>query len=290
MLGVAYTPQWRTASAPVARSVCWAPLSIPPLRSHTMTLGILAALHDEVDGLIAAMRHEDARATTQTIGMRDYHCGTLHGQPVVLVLARVGKVAAAATTVTLIREFGVEGIVFTGLAGGVATEVGVGDIVVADATIQHDLDARPLFPRHEVPLLGQSVFPADPALTAALRQAVEGFLRDDLASEVPDGVLARFGIHAPKLHVGMIGSGDQFINSAMAVAGLRRDLPLLQAVEMEGAALAQICHEYGVPYALMRTVSDRADDAAHVDFPAFLRDVASHYSSAVLRRFLDARG
>jgi adenosylhomocysteine nucleosidase len=76
-----------------------------------MTLGILAALHDEVDGLIAAMRHEDARATKRTIGMRDYYSGTLHGQPVVLVLARIGKVAAA-TTVTLIREFGVNEIVF----------------------------------------------------------------------------------------------------------------------------------------------------------------------------------
>nr|WP_315596831.1 5'-methylthioadenosine/adenosylhomocysteine nucleosidase [uncultured Cupriavidus sp.] len=254
-----------------------------------MTLGILAALHDEVDGLISAMRHEDARATRQTIGMRDYYSGTLHGQPVVLVLARVGKVAAAATTVTLIREFGVDEIVFTGLAGGVGAGVKVGDIVVADRTVQHDLDARPLFPRHEVPLLDQAEFPADPTLTAALRGAAEGFLRDDLATEVPDGVLARFGVHQPRLHVGMIASGDQFINAPSAVQALREALPTLQAVEMEGAALAQICYEYGVPYALMRTVSDRADDTAHVDFSSFLRDVASHYSSAILRRFLDAR-
>jgi len=255
-----------------------------------MTLGIVAALHDEVDGLIAAMRHEDARATRHTIGRRDYYQGTLHGQPVVLVLARVGKVAAAATTVTLIREFGVDEIVFTGLAGGVGAEVRVGDIVVADRTVQHDLDARPLFPRHEVPLLDQTEFPANPVLTAALRTAAEDFLREDLATEVPDGVLARFGVHQPRLHVGLIGSGDQFINAPQAVADLRQALPALQAVEMEGAALAQICHEYDVPYALMRTVSDRADDTAHVDFPAFLRDVASHYSSAILRRYLDARG
>lgn len=111
---------------------------------------------------------------------------------------------------------------------------------------------------------------------------------------MPDAVLARFGLHGPRLHgprlhVGMIASGDQFINSPQAVATLRAELPALQAVEMEGAALAQICYEYGVPFALMRTVSDRADDAAHVDFSSFLRDVASHYSSAILRRFLDAR-
>lgn len=254
-----------------------------------MTLGILAALHDEVDGLIAAMRHEDARATKHTIGMRDYYQGTLHGQSVVLVLARVGKVAAAATAVTLIREFGVDEIVFTGLAGGVGADVRVGDIVIADRTVQHDMDARPLFPRHEIPLLGHAEFPADPTLTAALQAATAVFLRDDLATEVPDGVLARFGVHDPRMHVGLIASGDQFINAPSAVLALRESLPALQAVEMEGAALGQICHEYGVPYALMRTVSDRADDSAHVDFSSFLRDVASHYSNAILRRFLDAR-
>ena len=75
------------------------------------------------------------------------------------------------------------------------------------------MDARPLFPRHEVPLLDQAEFPADPVLTAALRGAAEDFLRDDLATEVPPGVLARIGVDQPRLHVGMIASGDQFINA-----------------------------------------------------------------------------
>ena len=278
----AFRPRWHTGMLALSPFPAFSALP-------AMTLGILAALHDEVDGLIAAMRHEDARATKRTIGMRDYYSGTLHGQPVVLVLARIGKVAAAATTVTLIREFGVNEIVFSGLAGGVGPEVRVGDIVVADRTVQHDLDARPLFPRHEVPLLARTEFPADPGLTGALRQAAEDFLRQDLATEVPDGVLARFGVRDPRLHVGMIASGDQFIGSPAAGSGLREQLPALQAVEMEGAALAQICYEYGVPYALLRTISDRADNTAHVDFSSFLRDVASHYSGAILRRFLDAK-
>ncbi|PMY01486.1 5'-methylthioadenosine/S-adenosylhomocysteine nucleosidase, partial [Pseudomonas sp. GW460-13] len=92
-----------------------------------------------------------------------------------------------------------------------------------------------------------------------------------------------FGVAAPALHHGMIASGDQFIGSPAAVTELRERLPGLLAVEMEGAAVAQVCHEYGVPYAVMRTISDRADDSAHVDFAAFLKDVASHYSSGVLR-------
>jgi adenosylhomocysteine nucleosidase len=261
----------------------------PPART-TMTLGILAALHEEVDGLMAAMRHEDARATVRRVGMRDYHVGTLHGQPCVLVLARIGKVAAAATTATLVREFGASEIVFTGLAGGVGEDVRVGDIVIASETVQHDLDARPLFPRHEVPLLGRATFPADPALTEALRSAAEAFLRDDLPADIPPAVRRHFGVATPALRLGQIASGDQFINQAATVTALRAALPGLLAVEMEGAAVAQVCYEYGVPYALMRTISDRADDAAHVDFPSFLRDIASHYSEGVLRRFLAARG
>ncbi|MBY4898272.1 5'-methylthioadenosine/adenosylhomocysteine nucleosidase [Cupriavidus sp. AU9028] len=254
-----------------------------------MTLGILAAMHDEVDDLIAAMRHQDARATVRRIGMRDYYAGELYGQPCVLVLARIGKVAAAATTVTLIREFGVTEIVFTGLAGGVGADVRVGDVVVAGSSLQHDLDARPLFPRHEVPLLGHADFAADPELTEALHRASDRFLSQDLERAVPAQVRHRFAVDAPRLHQGLIASGDQFINAPMTVAELRERLPQLLAVEMEGAAVAQVCHEYGVPYGLVRTVSDRADDTAHVDFPAFLAEVASRYSEGILRRFLEDR-
>lgn len=254
-----------------------------------MTLGILAAMHDEVDGLVAAMRHDSARATVHRIGMRDYYVGTLHGQSCVLVLARIGKVAAAATAVTLIREFGVTDVIFTGLAGGVGPGVRVGDLVIADRTVQHDMDAQPLFPRHEVPLLHRAEFPTDPGLTAALRRATEQFLREDLALAVPEAVRTHFGVAAPVLHQGMIGSGDQFICAPATVAELRQRLPALLAVEMEGAAVAQVCHEYGVAHAVLRTVSDRADDTAHVDFEAFLTQVASHYSEGILRRFLADR-
>jgi len=254
-----------------------------------MTLGILAAIHDEVDALVAAMQHRDSGATVKTIGMREYHAGHLYGQPCVLVLARMGKVAAAATTVTLIREFGVSEIVFTGLAGGIGRNTHVGDVVIADRTIQHDLDARPFFARHEVPLLERAEFPADAGLTRQLETAAADFLRLDLPTEVPRPVLERFGVSTPSLHKGMIASGDQFIGAPAAVAELRERLPGVLAVEMEGAAVAQVCHEYGVPYAVMRTISDRADDTAHVDFPAFLKDVASHYSNGILRRFLAAR-
>src|SRR5690554_3309469 len=119
-------------------------------------------MHDEIAGLVQDMGPD---AVTHQIGQRDYHAGTLYGQRCVVVLARIGKVAAAATAVTLIREFHVQEIVFTGLAGAVSPDVRVGDVVVAESLLQHDMDARPLFGRYEIPLLGRSRFDAAPALS-----------------------------------------------------------------------------------------------------------------------------
>ncbi|QRX83498.1 5'-methylthioadenosine/adenosylhomocysteine nucleosidase [Glaciimonas sp. PAMC28666] len=253
-----------------------------------MAIGILAAMHDEVADLIDAMTRQSGNQVHR-IGMRDYHVGEMDGQPCVVVLARIGKVAAAATAVTLIREFGVSEIVFTGLAGGIGSHVAVGDIVIGDRLVQHDLDARPLFPHHEVPLLGISEFTADLTLGAELKSAAEAFLREDLQSQVPPHSRKSFGIGEPLLHVGMIASGDQFVADVEKAKDILSALPDALAVEMEGAAVAQICFEYAIPCAVFRTISDRADASAHVDFGSFLSDVASHYSSGVLRRFFAAR-
>ncbi|MDP5009303.1 MAG: 5'-methylthioadenosine/adenosylhomocysteine nucleosidase, partial [Glaciimonas sp.] len=213
----------------------------------------------------------------------------LDGQPCVVALARIGKVAAAATAVTMIREFGVTEIVFTGLAGGIAAGVKVGDVVLADQLIQHDLDASPLFPRYEVPLLGMGIFAADVALSAELKMAATIFLHDDLPQAVTQQTRDTFDLHQPTLHVGMIASGDQFVGAMTQASHIATALPRVLAVEMEGAAVAQICFEYDVPFAILRTISDRADATAHVDFGQFLNEVASHYSTGIVRRFLSAR-
>jgi len=247
------------------------------------SIGIVAAMHDEIAGLVQEMGPD---VDIHTIGQRDYYVGSLHSRPCVVVLARIGKVAAAATTVTLIQRFGVGEIVFTGLAGAVAGHVRVGDVVVARTLLQHDLDASPLFPAYEVPLLGRSHFDADAELSARLAGCVQNYLDDDLARDVPADIRRQFGLSNPVLHRGMIISGDQFVGDARQVQALRHALPDALCVEMEGAAVAQICHEYGVPFAVMRTISDSADDTASVDFSAFLASVARVYANGVLRRFL----
>ncbi|KQR86022.1 S-adenosylhomocysteine nucleosidase [Burkholderia sp. Leaf177] len=246
-------------------------------------LGIMAALPQEQGDLIDAMRVA-GNVRTEVIGRREYHVGTAHGVACVVTLARVGKVAAAATASALIHVFGVEAIVFTGVAGGVREDVRVGDIVIGDTLMQHDLDASPLFPRFEVPLLGVARFAANAELSDALAKACTAFLADEHAA-----LEARFGVHPPRLHRGLIVSGDRFVSSHAEVNALRAALPEALAVEMEGAALAQICYEYDVPCAVVRTVSDTADADAPESFLDFLHALGGAYSSGILRRFLAER-
>ena len=248
------------------------------------TTAIVSALHEELAAVLGLMPDEQP----QRVGGREFWCGHLHGQPVVAVLSGIGKVAAATTATALIERFGVQRIVFTGVAGGLGDGVKVGDVVVARSFLQHDMDASPIFPRHEVPGYGRASFDADAALSARLAMASEQVLQT-LPAQLGAEVVQAFGLQAPRCHQGLLLSGDRFVTTSAESAALRAELPQALAVEMEGAAFAQVCHDYGVPLAVVRTISDRADDAAHVDFPRFLREVASRYSGAIIETLLSQR-
>ena len=88
------------------------------------------------------------------------------------------------------------------------------------------------------------------------------------------------------LHRGLVISGDRFVATTAESRALQSALPEALAVEMEGAAIAQVCHDYGLPFAAVRTISDSADDAAHVDFTRFIQEVASRYSAAIVAALL----
>lgn len=237
---------------------------------------ILSALAEEQQGLLELLQ----QPRKSSHAGRDFWQGRLHDQPVVLALSRIGKVAAATTSTALIERFNVGRIVFTGVAGGLGDGVQVGDVVVATEFVQHDLDASPIFPRYEVPLYGRTRFPCDEALTARLLQASRAGL-ESLA--LPAKTL---------LHHGLMASGDRFVSGVQESRNLRTALKQggheVLAVEMEGAAVAQVCFDYGLPFAAVRTISDRADDKAHVDFPVFVKDVASLYAQAIVRHLLEA--
>jgi adenosylhomocysteine nucleosidase len=95
--------------------------------------------------------------------------------------------------------------------------------------------------------------------------------------------IQKFGLQQPKLHQGLVISGDRFVCTVPESEQLNRELPTALAVEMEGAAFAQVCKDFNVPLAVVRTISDRADDEAHLDFPSFLKEVASRYSGAIIK-------
>ncbi len=240
---------------------------------------ILSALAQEQHGLIELLQ----RPSKVTHAGRDFWQGDLHGQSVVLALSKIGKVAAATTTTALIERFGVQRIVFTGVAGGLGDGISVGDVVVGQSFVQHDLDSSPLFPRYEVPLYGKTRFDGDADLTALLYAAARAALANPQLCEA---------YPAAKAHLGLVASGDRFVSGAHESSTLRDALLLaghdVLAVEMEGAAVAQVCHDYGVPFAAVRTISDRADDTAHVDFPSFVDQVASRYAQVIVAQFLKA--
>ncbi len=244
-------------------------------------VAIVAAMHEELGALLALMPDEQR----VRVAGRDFWVGHLHGRPVIAVLSRIGKVAAAITATVLLERFGARAIVFTGVAGGLAPGVDVGDVVVATQLLQHDLDASPIFPKYEVPLMGLSHFAADAAIGDALAEVARQTLRDPVAL-VGQQAVDEFGLRSPKVHRGLLVSGDRFVSTTAESAALQRALPEALAVEMEGASVAQVCHDYGVPFAAMRTISDRADDAAHGDFSRFVVAVASRYSLALVDAWL----
>jgi adenosylhomocysteine nucleosidase len=245
-------------------------------------LAIVSAMSEEIASVIEALSDVE----TREFGGRQFHSGRLHGVAVVAVFSRYGKVAAAATVTQLLASYPVKRLIFGGVAGGVQPGLAIGDIVVATELMQHDMDASPLFPRYEVPLLGKACFATDPVLRADLGVAAKVFVEHDLALQVAPAELAYFRMDAPRVVQGMVASGDKFFASRAAVQDLRERLPAVCCVEMEGAAVAQVCHEYGTPFAVVRTVSDSADENSVHDFPRFAREIARHYGKGVLLRYL----
>lgn len=223
-----------------------------------MTTAIISALPEEQAGLLQLLLNRERLAQAPYA----LEAGLIHKRRVILALAGVGKVAAASTATMLIERHKVQRILFTGVAGAVASRVNVGDVVIGREYLQHDMDASPLFPRFEIPYKGISRFGGDAPLIAMLFEAFRA-INTGLESSKPI-----------KIHEGLIISGDRFVSSAHEVAALRRALPDALCVEMEGAAIAQVCHNYAIPFAAVRSISDKADDNAHQDFPRFVNEFA----------------
>ncbi len=247
-----------------------------------MLTGVMFAMPEEGGALVDELG-SGARAVEH--GRRVFHFGRLWGADVVLVQARIGKVAAATTTTELITRFEIDRLLFTGLAGGVAPGVNIGDLVVADRLVQHDLDASPIFPPMEIPLLGVREIATDPDMTRSLLSAGEACVRDALTRDLSGEDRQRMHVSKPAVHTGLIATGDRFVSSDAERDAIRARTPEALCVEMEGAAAAQVAHEYGIPFAIVRVISDSADDHAASNFPDSLGRLAAAASHAVLEQF-----
>lgn len=232
--------------------------------------GVIGAMDEEVAALVASV----TGATDLPRGPFTLIQGRLEGQRVLVAKCGIGKVNAAALTQAMLGA-GADAIVFTGVAGATDPSLQPGDVVVSTDAVQHDVDVTPLgYAPTEVPGDG-SVWPADPRLVelavAAAREAAQESLDDR---------------ERPRVVKGRVASGDQFIASTERVRWLREALGAACA-EMEGAAVAQVCAKWGVPFVIVRSISDTADQDAHTDFRAFTRlaaDRAERVVRGMLRR------
>ena len=245
-------------------------------------LAIISATPEEISAIVDSL----TAVSTREIGRRRYHVGKFCDTEVVAVFSRWGKVAAAATVMQTIVSYAAREVIFTGVAGAIDPGLSIGDVVVGSELVQHDMDASPVFPRYEIPLLGKAVLAADSTLCARLSNSAREFLTHDLKRAVPESELAAFNISSPAVHRGLIASGDKFFARADEVDALRMRLPAALCVEMEGAAVAQVCEEHAVRFGVLRTISDTADHNAVHDFPRFSGAIAGRYSAGILARFV----
>ncbi len=219
---------------------------------------------------------------TVSILGRDFTTGSINGVEVVTAITGYGKVAVAAIAALALQAFDAAAVVFAGVAGSINPEVKIGDVVVADRLVQHDLDASPIFETYVVPSLGVAEIETDLELTAGIATAARRFL-DERAKhevgEIPEGL---FDPDTMTIHIGLIASGDRFINNIAEAASLQGEFPDVLAVEMEGAALAQVCAERHIPFAVFRLISDNSDQDAEVDFISFISSVAAPLTAGVI--------
>ena len=199
------------------------------------TLAIVSAMQEELRALLPLL---DEPKRLRLAG-REFHAGLMHGHPVVLVRSGIGKVAAATTAALLIEAFDAERLVLTGVAGGIGDGVRIGDVVVANELLQHDMDASPIFARHEVPGHGRARFPTDGGWSERLARACEATLHDPRAA-LGEAAVDTFSLQAPRVHQGLLVSGDRFVSRTVESQALQAELPDALAVDMESAAAAQV--------------------------------------------------
>ena len=218
------------------------------------TIGIIGAMEDEIRQLRDKLEAPEVKRKASM----DFYRGTLYGKQVVVVRSGIGKVNAAVCTQILVDDYQVEAVINTGIAGSLRAEINIGDIVLATDTLQHDMDATEFgYPKGQIPQMDILAFPAERELTR---------LAEEVCRRVNPDI---------QVFCGRIVSGDQFVADSRVKERITQEFAGY-CTEMEGAAIGQTAWLNGIPFLIVRAISDKADDSAHVDYPTFEREAIEH--------------
>lgn len=251
-------------------SAAWASGELSAEQTPEVRIGIISAMDNELALLLseAEIDHVD------TIGGVDFHVGTLHGKPVVIMRSGIGKVMAASALTAMLNNYPISRVIFTGIAGGVGDETEVLDQVIATRLVQHDYGTI----TNDGFVWSSGVagedegekgyYTCDPGLV-------------DLAYEAAMQVVGKDHVFK-----GTVATGDQFVASEEYVETLQRDFDAI-ACEMEGASVAAVCTQYEVPFVVIRAMSDKADGNAHESIDN-MGDIAADNSSRIVIQMIDA--
>lgn len=222
-------------------------------------IGIIGAMDEEIALLLKNMDHKKEVTVANCRFIR----GVLMGKEVVLLKSGIGKVNAAMGTTIMFERFAPELIINTGSAGGYSEKLNVGDIIISNEVVHHDVDVTAFnYANGQVPGLPPT-YVADEKLVRAAKNAVD-----------------ELGIN---FEVGLIATGDSFMEETTKVETARKNFPQMIAAEMEAAAIAQVCYQYNTPFVIIRALSDIAGKASSVSFDAFLEKAAKHAAQLIIK-------
>ena len=224
-----------------------------------MKIAVIGAMEQEVELLRGALQN----TSTETIANSEYTTGTYEGKEVILLKSGIGKVNAAMSTTILLEKFNPAVVINTGSAGGFDAALNVGDIVISDEVRHHDVDV--------------TAFGYEIGQMAGMPAAYKS---DEKLMEVAKQAVKEVGEH--NYGVGLICSGDVFMSNPERVEAVRKDFPTMKAVEMEAAAVAQVCHQFNTPFVVIRALSDIAGQESGMSFDEFLPVAAKHSTEIVL--------
>jgi adenosylhomocysteine nucleosidase len=266
----------RSVSLPILLLTLFISAAALSAQEHLPPVAILGAMDEEV----AWLRSQMHDTTSATYSGRTFVSGRLGSRLAVIAVTGVGKVNAAMTTTLLADHFHPAAVIFSGVAGGMNPDLFPGDIVIASRTMQHDLGE----------VTADSVINWG-VRNPATKKVIPTYLTADsvLLSEAEKAAImaplekvpTTIGLRHPKVITGLIATGDMFISSTPKKNELRRRLAP-DAIEMEGAAVAQVCYELGLPCLIIRSLSDRADENALQDFEKFYQVAARNANRIVL--------